>query len=340
MKTSARSLVGIIVVGIAAWTLVAVFRPEAAATTTWAFTSSSQCQTCHAQVYEEWSKSWHAQAWTDPEVRALSNDFQNTDCIDCHASRPVYETGVGQRVLPRSARRSEGIDCIACHILPESAPEARGGALVAGTIDDRTAACRPVAVRSLGSPEYCGVCHDQHKTVTQWRETQYPARGIGCVDCHMPYRDGDATKGRNHTMHGGHDIELVRSAVALRAKREAGHVVLEVENVAAGHHFPTDERSRASDVFWRPLAASGTENGGAIGAWRHVYRFRSPYRHEVDLVDTLLPAHKTQSMVVDDPEAQGPIEAALFYKRTPYWLDPAHPDPEHEAELLHKITLP
>ncbi len=244
----------------------------------------------------------------------------------------MYETGVGQRVLPRTARRSEGIDCIACHILPESAPEARGGGLVAGTIDDPDAACRPVAVRTLGSPEYCGVCHDQHKTVEQWRSTRYAAQGIGCVECHMPYRDGDPAKGRDHTMHGGHDIELVKSAVALRARREGTRCVVEVENVAAGHHFPTDERSRASDVFWRPAT-------GNAGAWRHLYRFRSPYRHEVDLVDTLLPAHETKSIVLEDSDAHGPIEVAIFYKRTPYWTDPANPDPEREAELLHRIML-
>src|SRR5262245_7287046 len=121
------------------------------------FTSSEQCKSCHSQVYAEWSVSWHAQAWTDPEVRFLSNDFKNTDCVGCHAPRPVFETGVGQRGLPRSARQAEGVDCIACHVLPESAPEARGGAVVAGTRDDPSAACKPTAVRNLGSPDHCGV---------------------------------------------------------------------------------------------------------------------------------------------------------------------------------------
>ena len=352
MNVSLRHLFGFGALGLAAWALVAVFdAPPAPAASARTFTSSEQCRACHAEAFEEWSVSWHAQAWTDPDVRALSNDFQNTDCIDCHASRPVFETGVGQRVLPRSARQSEGIDCIACHLLPESAPEARNGGLVAGTRDDLSAACRPVAVRSLGSPEYCGVCHDQHKTVEQWRATEYAARGIGCVECHMPWRDGDPARGRDHTMHGGHDIALVRSAVALRGRRDGARWIVEVENVGAGHHFPTDERSRASDVFWRPAqrddaATSSTAApaasdavGGTRAPWRHLYRFRSPYRHEVGLVDTRLPAHATQTIPVEDPEAAGPIEVALFYKRTPYWNDPAHPDPEREAELVQRIVL-
>lgn len=307
-----------------------VFRPVEAPAESRPFTSSEQCAACHAQVFSEWQASWHARAWDDPDVQALSNDFANTDCIDCHAPRPIFETGIGQRVLPRSSRRAEGVDCISCHLLAE---DARG--TVAGTIDAPAAACRPVAMRELAQPEFCGVCHDQHKTVEQWRATSYAAQGIGCIDCHMPFRKGDPNQGRDHTMHGGHDIELVRSAVKFSARREGARVLAAVENVGAGHHFPTDERSRAADVFWRPLAAAGE----TPAAWRWVYRFRSPYRHEVDLVDTLLPAHEKRETAIEDAQAQGAIELALFYKLTPYWKDPAHPDPEAEARLLQRITL-
>jgi hypothetical protein len=329
---SLRYALGAIVAALGVWALFTVFREPPPPPLPRAFTTSEQCKSCHAEVFGEWEVSWHAQAWTDPEVRFLSNDFKNTDCIDCHAPRPVFETGVGQRVLPRSARQSEGVDCIACHLLPETAPEAQRGAIVAGTIDDGRAACRPAAVRDLGSPDYCAVCHDQHKTVQQWRESQWAAQGKTCVDCHMPFRGGDPARGRDHTMHGGHDLELVRSAVVLRGRREGGTWIAEVENVGAGHSFPTDERSRASDVFWRPLA-------DPRGPWRHAYRFRDPYRHEVDLVSTLLAAHETKSITIAGDGADGAIEVALFYKRKPYWTDPENPDPEKEAELVHRIEL-
>jgi hypothetical protein len=263
-------------------------------------------------------------------VRALSNDFANADCIDCHAPRPVFETGIGKRVLPRASRRSEGVDCIACHILPASFPS---GGIVAGTIDRSDVACQPRAVRDLGSVEFCAGCHDQHKTVTQWRESRWATEGKTCIDCHMLPRNGDIANGRDHTMHGGHDLELVKSAVTLTARREASRVVVAIENVGAGHHFPTDERSRAADVFWRPLGAKGA------ASWRWVYRFRSPYRHETDLVDTLLPAHAVKELTIEDPAASGPIEVALFYKLTPYWKVPAEPDPEAEAQLVHRVEV-
>lgn len=325
-----RTLAGLLVLGLGGGLLFAVLRPPPPPAEARVFTSSEQCAACHAEVYGEWRNSWHSRSWTDPDVLALSNDFANTDCIDCHAPRPVFETGVGQRVLPRSARRAEGVDCIACHLLPAGA-----AGTVAGTIDAPNAECKPVATRELTQPEFCGACHDQHKTVEQWRATEYAKRGVGCIDCHMPYRGGDPNRGRDHTMHGAHDIELVKSAVVLSARRDAGRVIAAVENVAAGHHFPTDERSRAADVFWRPLARAGETRG----PWRWAYRFRSPYRHEVDLVDTLLPAHEKREIPIDCGEETGAVEVALFFRLTPYWKNPEAPDPEAESQLLHRVVV-
>jgi hypothetical protein len=322
-----RALVGVLVLAVAALALKAVFAPTEKPAPARAFTSSNQCRECHAEVYAEWEQSWHSKAWVDPDVRALSNEFANTDCIDCHAPRPVLETGIGNRVLPRSARRSEGVDCIACHSMPDGT--------MAGTLDDPKAACRPVAARDLARVEFCAGCHDQHKTVQQWRESEWPDRGKDCLDCHMPLRGGDPGAGRSHLCMGGHDLELVRSAVELRGVREDGGWVVEVENVGAGHSFPTDERSRAADVFWRPLPAAGEDPG----PWRHAYRFRSPYRHEVDIPDTLLLAHENRRIPLEDEAARGPVEVALFYKLSPYWLDPEAPDPEAEAQLVQRVEL-
>jgi hypothetical protein len=324
---SLRLAFGLMVLGLAALALVAVFRPSAPEAPPVAFQSSSECRDCHAQVYAEWAGSWHAQSWTDPEVRALSNDFANTDCIDCHAPRPVFETGVSERVLPRASRRAEGVDCITCHAL--AGPDA---GRMAGTLERTDVPCRPKSVPELSTAQFCAPCHNQHQTVTEWLVSRYAAEGIDCLDCHMPFRGGDPNQGRDHTMHGGHSIELVRSAVALRARREGEAVVVEVENVGAGHCFPTDERSRAADVFWRPLSAEP-------GPWRHLYRFRSPYRDELGVTNTLLLPHEARPIALADSEAAGALEVALFYKLTPYWSDPARPDPEREARLVHRVEL-
>lgn len=314
-----RVIVGLAVLAAGGWLLVALFSSPPPPAPPRSFTSSAQCKECHPEAWSEWEGSWHAQSWTDPEVRALSNDFANTDCIDCHAPRPIFETGIGQRVLPRAARRVEGVDCIACHLLPDGR--------VAGTITNDAAPCRPVERRELASADFCAACHDQHGTVQQWKASRYPDLGQDCLACHMPHRDGDPTRGRDHTMAGGHDPALLRQAVTLTGRRAGAGWTVAVENVGAGHNYPTDERSRASDLFWRPAGES---------AWRHLHRFRNPYRHEVDLPNTELPAGERFEATV---EHGGPIEAALFYKLSPYWADPERPDPEREATLVHRIEL-
>ncbi|MBL8800930.1 MAG: hypothetical protein JNN27_02970 [Planctomycetes bacterium] len=325
-----RALSGVAVLGLGAWALVSIFTTPQAPAEPVVWESSQQCAQCHTQVYDEWKVSWHAQSYTDPDVRAQTEDFTaNKDCIDCHAPQPVFTTVLGERVLPRATRRIEGVDCIACHLMPDGR--------VAGTLDNPSVACRPIATRDLLKPEYCAGCHNQHGTVDQWRQSKYAQPGPGyqdCVACHMPHRDGDPQKGRDHTMHGGHDIDIVRRAVELRVTRENGAAVVEVENVGAGHNYPTDERSRASDLFWRPLAADG-----AKGEWRQIHRFRNPYRFEVDLVNTELPAGAKVRFELDAPEARGEIEVALFYKLNPLWADPQRPDPEREAQLVHSRRL-
>jgi len=322
-----RATLGFLLVAVSIWVLTMIFAPNRGEASAQSFTSSMQCQDCHTEVYTEWESSSHANSWINPDVRALSNDFSNTDCIDCHAPRPIFETGVGKRVLPRSSRRSEGVDCIACHLLPDGQ--------IAGTFDDSGAACRPLARRELTQEQFCAVCHDQHQTVQQWASSRYAEKGIGCIDCHMPYRDGDPKKGRDHRCLGGHDLDTVKSAVDIRGVRKDDLWVVEVENVGAGHSFPTDERSRAADLFWRPMVAEGEEPG----PWQQFYRFRSPYRHEVGIVDNLLLVHETRELPIEAEGSGGHIEVALFYKLSPYYADPENPDPEAEARLVQRIEL-
>ena len=123
---------------------------------------------------------------------------------------------------------------------------------------------------------------------------------------------------------------------------------MEVENVGAGHNYPTDERSRASDLMWRPV---GEEK------WRQLYRFRNPYRHEVGLPNTELAAGATARVELERAEvptgadgAPQAVEVALFYKLSPFFVDPLYdlspyyrdfqnPDRREDAVLVHRLIL-
>jgi nitrate/TMAO reductase-like tetraheme cytochrome c subunit len=347
-----KQILGLLVLALAVWGAVALFggRPTTVATAV-SHSSSQNCAACHAGVYEEWQSGPHADSWTGAAVRKLSENFSNQDCIDCHAPQPVFVTGIGQRVLPRTARRAEGVDCIACHALPDGR--------VAGSFTSDSVACLPTETVDLSRPEFCAGCHDQHQTVQQWKASRWANEGVSCIDCHMPWRDGTPGSGRHHGMHGGTDLAMLRRAVELtavlatRADGVEGWRV-SVENVGAGHSFPTDERSRAADVFWRPLDEPQ-------GPWRHLYRFRSPYRFEAGIADTLLAAHEKRSFDVEE-EVDGvrlavtePIEVVLLYKRSPHYrsfadpfadllptdpaIDPYASDVPRDAVVVHRLVL-
>ncbi|MEL6715245.1 MAG: multiheme c-type cytochrome [Planctomycetota bacterium] len=336
-----RIFTGVLVLVLAGWFLSAlVDAPEesamaqSASPTEWI--SSEQCAECHQQIYDEWISSPHANSWNNEDVRVQSNHFAKQACIDCHAPRPVFETKIGERVLPRPARRSEGVDCITCHLTPEGT--------MAGTITNPRAACQPVMRRELQRVDLCASCHNQHKTVEQWKETPFADHREGCMECHMPYRDGTPEGGRVHTMPGGHYIEMVRAAVELDVEREEdGTVTVSLTNTS-GHAYPTDERSRASDVWWRPVDEAGEPNG----RWRNLHRIRDPYRHETDMVSTLLHYGEIRELELDDPAAQGSVEVMLVYKRAPYYRDgnTGQPlrmedvdDPLEDAELVHSAVV-
>ena len=285
------------------------------------FESSTECAACHSEVFAAWEESQHAIAWTNPVVQAQTDGFQNQNCIDCHAPRPIFTTGVGERVLPRIVRRAEGVDCISCHLLPD------GRMAATRTVVD--APCRPVATPELSEPAFCAGCHNQHATVDQWRDSSWPERGQDCVSCHMPRGPDAVADGRGHAFPGADDEALLASAVELRGSRVEDRYVIEVENVGAGHAYPTDERSRSSDLFWRPRGED---------AWRHLYRIRDPYRTETHLPRTALQAGETLRLELEE---SGPVEVALFYMRQPLWKDPENPDPTTAelSRLVHRIEL-
>ncbi len=69
---------------------------KVAQTTAVRWESAAQCKTCHEDVFAEWHGSHHQIAYSNPEVRALSDDFRKEECMDCHLPRPLAVTGFGK----------------------------------------------------------------------------------------------------------------------------------------------------------------------------------------------------------------------------------------------------
>lgn len=340
----ARVVTALAILGAAAAAILYLERPAPARAP--AFESSASCRRCHAEIWDEWQASMHAQAFTDPLVLASnqSNNFRNLDCIPCHAPAPVFEHGIGklERVVERVTSREHGVDCLACHrafdhvVGPQ--PLAAGGA---------GAACRPSGQAELRSPSLCAPCHNQHNTVDEWELTRFAKEGVGCGDCHMPVvertnADGTKRSGRSHRMAGGHDPAMLAKAFELKSEVRDGAdgrklLVVSVTNAGAGHNFPADARHRALDLVVTLIQPDGVEvpprearpYGRERGTARR--RFRNPYREETERLDnqekwgrenTQILAGETLALEV--PYESGTVSEArveLIYKLTPIELD-------------------
>jgi len=173
------------------------------------FEDPKTCSTCHRDIYNEWSKSMHANAW---ENKWYQPDYilahQQTDgatdllCGACHA--PIAaRTGL----LPPAdgsqfdATSRRGISCDFCHTVSGvgqmfnmghiSAP----GPVKRGPRGDGRSLYHEVKFTEIHTKaDFCGSCHmvihpatGTHiiDTWNDWQNNEYGKQGIRCQDCHM-----------------------------------------------------------------------------------------------------------------------------------------------------------
>jgi len=290
------------------------------------------CLPCHQSVVDEWRASMHAAAFTDPQVRApdQADNFRKTECLPCHAPRPVFEYGIedATRVVARVPRRHDGVDCLACHGLADGS--------VAASRPGLDGACRPVLRDALSTQALCAPCHNQHNTHDEWRASPAFAAGETCQSCHMPrvLREGPEAgaprSGRSHRFLGGRDREFALSGLTLEHEIADGALFVTLTNTFAGHNLPTDSRNRALDLVVTLYDLRGQEldeatvfgpdrperhPGGERGTARR--RFRNPYRSSGD-PSTQLPAGESATLEVPLPDDASRARIELLYKMEPW----------------------
>jgi hypothetical protein len=224
----------------------------------------SDCGQCHAEQYESWRQSRHAQAFSPGVVgQLLTFDAAATgQCMQCHAplaeQRAAFEAaraaGVGHQ-RDRQGLAAAGNACGGCHLRQyrRFGPPQRGTGAV-GPSELSAPHGGVLRTPMFETSEFCGVCHQfpaaravngkpLENTYVEWKASPQAARGETCQSCHMP--------DRQHAWRGIHDPAMVAAGLTVRSLVNDRGARLEITNTGTGHAFPTYTVPR---VFLRAVA--------------------------------------------------------------------------------------
>jgi hypothetical protein len=235
-----------------------------------AFRSAETCRPCHPEIYDEWrgsamARSVELSGWSLFSSLAVLRANGEGERIRglCYACHAPFARASGALDL-KAAPLHEGVSCDYCHSLRavEASPRINVATVVPGDVktgphaDAVSPGHGTLALPLMRRSELCAGCHyfawpatgmPMDWTYAQWAASPYRSEGIECQGCHMPRRAGrssnvagtpDRGGVASHRFAGARDLATLQSALALRARREGGVAVVEVENVGAGHNVP------------------------------------------------------------------------------------------------------
>lgn len=275
--------------------------------------ANQDCRRCHAQVWDEWSRSRHAESWTSEVVQASFRHFGfDRKCESCHAPEPLLGSSFLSDPVLRPAGRESGVDCISCHALAD--------ARVAGGRDLPAAPCRPRREPLLADSQVCGVCHVA--IYGDWQRTRYAAEGKTCQGCHMRTASGKIS----HACTGSRDAALLRSGIRMRARLETDLLRVAVTNHGTGHNYPGERHHRLLLLEVMQYDATGELVAGGQIQIKGV----TPFRGESS-AEQIRSGQTWRHQVVLASQASR-ARVRLLYKLFP-WL------PDREAFVVAKQTL-
>lgn len=239
--------------------------------------NAKACGQCHQEIYQEWTMSTHAHAWTDEQYQAeLAKNKDLFVCKNCHLpvqnqqkyiTTALYDGDYFKPVQEKNPRfdaslQHEGITCIACHMNNNT---------IIGSHSNINST-HPVKMDTdYLSEKLCIACHDAHEdladdlvctfeTGKEWRAGPYSKKGTNCISCHMPEVERPSAtgaisrKGHRHYFPGS-GIPKIKGEKAMMLKSLEFDVIADtasstvkmeliVTNQHAGHKVPTGDPER------------------------------------------------------------------------------------------------
>jgi hypothetical protein len=229
---------------------------------------ATQCASCHAQYFDEWSRSFHAQSLTsDDFIRTFSHYLDSLGeqarehpqssmaCLSCHApllkqAEPEIIRQVTASVLAKETEKLAGFEvgCVACH--------SAGNGVFSGPIGDPQDNSFHASkyAGSYKEASFCASCHTWSSSAvpcsdvyTDWKKSRAAKRGATCQSCHMGEASGSAASGgpqrkiHGHLFPGGRSPAMLQQAVTVRLsaafRKDRLQVIATVHNLVP-HRVP------------------------------------------------------------------------------------------------------
>jgi hypothetical protein len=304
-----------------------------------ALASNRACEGCHQEIATEWRASFHARSHTDAAYQRAFATEPLAFCQACHAP----EADPNQPVPATAAQI--GVGCVTCHVV--------GAGVLAGSSVQQGQSAPHLVLRDarLTGSAACAGCHEfafpdrsarsrpelMQATLTEHEKSRQSASA--CATCHMPTTSQRGAPHRSHAFAGGHDAELVQSAVAVTAERSPSGARITLTPRELGHAFPTGDLFRRLEVSaeavgpeWQVVASQSRYLA------RHWQRQPSPFGvvlRSATTDDRPLAEPLVVELELGAAAAELPIHWRVAYQRV------EHPrsEREHDASVEGEIEI-
>lgn len=209
--------------------------------------TNAECVDCHADIGAEWSRSLHAQAYSDPVFQHALSIEPTPFCRGCHA--PLSDP-----TRPPPLELAElGVACVSCH-----APHA--------TMRPAMSTVPSVPARRKTNPAACAGCHQfdfpdraglpMQDTLMEHRSSTHS--DVDCQTCHMPLTGKQPHL--DHEFRVSHNPAMLRRAIECKLERAgSASVRYHIGATNVGHSVPTGDIFRRLELRVQSLNPSTQE---------------------------------------------------------------------------------